>query len=207
MASSRIRILVSFRTVRARHTSCLWPTLQISPKYYNIFRTVRARHTSCLWPTLQISPKYYNIHTGSWSPLGPSAPGTPAVSGPHCKYHPNITTYSGRSVPGTPAVSGPHCKYHPNITTYIQDLGLLQDGPRQAHQLSLAHTANITLWHFTFSDVICLHGYNVCRDGNFIIFWKLNAVAPTLYYYCMRHYCTHYKFFNCQIQNSALIWK
>ena len=27
-----------------------------------------------------------------------------------------------------------------------------------------------SLWHFTYSDIICLHSNNLCKDGNFTIF-------------------------------------
>ena len=38
------------------------------------------------------------------------------------------------------------------------------------------------LWHFTYSNVICLHSYNVCKDDKITIFWKLNIVACMLYF-------------------------
>ena len=38
------------------------------------------------------------------------------------------------------------------------------------------------LWHFTYSDVICVHSYNIYKDGNFTLFWKKNTVAHMLYF-------------------------
>ena len=63
------------------------------------------------------------------------------------------------------------------------------------------------LWHFIYSDAICLHSYNVCKDDNFTKFWKLYTIACMLYFCCMRNYFTKMELFNCLIQNSALIWK
>ena len=50
------------------------------------------------------------------------------------------------------------------------------------------------LWHLTYSDAICLHSYNVCKDDNFSKYSKWNTVARMLYFHCMRHYFTKMEF-------------
>ena len=52
------------------------------------------------------------------------------------------------------------------------------------------------LWHFTYSDFIWVQSYNICKEDNFVIFWKWNTVAYMMHYgvVCVvtlpfRHFC------------------
>ena len=41
------------------------------------------------------------------------------------------------------------------------------------------------LTHFTYSDVICLQSYGICKNGNWTICLNLSTVTGMLYYYCV----------------------
>lgn len=58
VASSRMRILVFLKRARAKHTSCLWPTLETpkSSKWNSIYRQALLTVLLCLWTYLRFSP-------------------------------------------------------------------------------------------------------------------------------------------------------
>lgn len=58
VASSRMRILVFLKRARAKHTSCLWPTLETpkSSKWNSIYRRALFTVLLCLWTYLRFSP-------------------------------------------------------------------------------------------------------------------------------------------------------
>ena len=42
------------------------------------------------------------------------------------------------------------------------------------------------LWHFTYSNLICLAQF--CKDGVLQYFWEWYRVACMLYFYCLRNF-------------------
>ena len=74
--------------------------------------------------------------------------------------------------------------YENEVSRYSMKRGklliLMLQGSNQ--QMSMP-TRKPPLWHITYSNVIFLHSYNICKDDKFTIFWKWNKVDWLLYFY------------------------
>ena len=60
--------------------------------------------------------------------------------------------------------------------------------------VSLEH---IIIEHAHEKTSLCVHSYTACKDDNFTQFWKGNAGARMLYFYCMRHNFTNKDLLGC----------